>query len=54
MDITSRIAAAYKELVIRETAAAHLSGLPARHNATAIDGLYDVLNHLHIARIEAA
>ncbi len=53
MTITNDIAAATQELVIREAAASHLSGIPARQNQAAIDGLYDVLNHLHIARMEA-
>lgn len=51
--IETAIAVAYKELVTREHAAAHLSGIPARHNQQAIDGLYDELNHLHLRRIGA-
>jgi hypothetical protein len=46
------ILVATKELVIRETAAPHLHGIPAQQNATAISRLYDHLNRLHLARIE--
>jgi hypothetical protein len=52
-DITAQIAVAYRELVMRERANAHLGGIPRRQNESAISGLYDTLNHLHIARIEA-
>jgi hypothetical protein len=48
------IAAATKELVMRQIAAAHLRGIPARQNACAIERLYDTLNHLHIQQIEEA
>lgn len=51
-DVNAAIEKLTKELVMRERAAAHLRGLPARHNQTAIDDLYDRLNALHIARIE--
>lgn len=46
------IAATEKELVMRESAAKHLAGIPARQNAAAISYLYDRLNHLHIERLE--
>jgi len=46
------IVVAEMELVVREAAAAHLAGIPAIQNATAIAQLYDRLNHLHLARIE--
>lgn len=52
MIISHAIAAAYKELRMREAAAAHLSGIPAKQNANMIDQLYDKLNGLHIAAIE--
>lgn len=51
--LTEQIATATKELVIRESAARHLRGIPARQNAASISALYDRLNHLHIERIEA-
>lgn len=46
------IAAAEKELVIRQRAAKHLRGIPARQNQNAIDRLYDVLTDLHILQFE--
>lgn len=52
MTTTDRIAAATKELVMREAAASHLSGITALQNQTAISRLYDALNHLHIERLE--
>jgi len=51
---TQRIDEATTELRHRENAAAHLTGIPAIQNQTAINRLYDVLNALHIERIEAA
>lgn len=54
MDINQRIAAAEKELTIRQIGAKHIKGyFPQRFNADAIERLYDELNHLHIARLEA-
>lgn len=50
--IDQQIAAAYKELIVRERAAAHLRDMAKILNATSINRLYDQLNHLHIARIE--
>lgn len=47
------IAALYRELVMREAAAAHLRNIPARQNANAIACLYDKLNALSIAQFEA-
>lgn len=47
-----KIEEATHELNVREAAAAHLQGIPARQNAAAIARLYDRLNHLHIERIE--
>jgi hypothetical protein len=53
-ELNAAIAAATKELVIREQAMPNLqAGFPRRHNAIAIDQLYDRLNALHIARLEA-
>jgi hypothetical protein len=53
MTTTQRqIATAYRELQVRRTAAAHLRGIPARQNASAISHLYDQLNHLNIQLIE--
>lgn len=52
-NLTQQIAAATKELVVRESAARHLSGIPAQQNRNSIERLYDTLNHLHIARLEA-
>ena len=51
--LDTQIAAAYRELVVRERAAQHITGIPAIQNQTAINRLYDVLNHLHIASFEA-
>lgn len=53
MDILIRIAGLTKELVMRERAACHLTGIPAQQNASSINTLYDRLNALHIERIEA-
>jgi len=50
--IAAAIVTLTKELAMRERAAAHLRGIPARQNKSAIDGIYDRLNALHIARIE--
>lgn len=50
--LIATIAAQTKELQIRENAARHLRGIPARQNASSISGLYDSLNDLHIQRIE--
>lgn len=50
--LMAQIAAAEKELVMREAAAAHLKGIPARQNANAIEALCDKLTDLHIRRIE--
>ena len=52
MELDIRIAEATKELVIRELAAPNLKGIVALQNQSSIDRLYDVLNHLHIERIE--
>lgn len=52
MTLTTAIATAEKELTIREAAAAHLSGIPARQNASAIERLCDTLTDLHIRRLE--
>jgi hypothetical protein len=51
--ITARIAAAEKELVVRERAAAHLKSMQAILNRSAIERLYDQLTALHIERLEA-
>lgn len=48
-----RIAAAEKELRMREVAAKNLNGIPAIQNATAIERLCDTLTTLNIARIES-
>ncbi len=53
MDITNVIAAAEKELVMREAAAKHLTGIPKRQNETEMERLCDRLTALHIERIEA-
>lgn len=54
MTITAQIAAAEKELVIRQIAAKSIKGyFPQRHNAHAIERLYDRLTDLHIERLEA-
>ena len=53
-NISAAIVAAEKELVVRESAAKHLRGIPARQNASAIERLCDVLTDLHIRRFEAA
>jgi hypothetical protein len=50
--VAAAIAAAEKELVMRERAAAHLSGIPARQNTSSINYLYDRLTDLHIRRVE--
>lgn len=47
-----KIEEATHELNVREAAACHLTGIPARQNAASIARLYDRLNHLHIERIE--
>lgn len=52
--IDSQIAAAYKELVIRERAASHLRSMAKTLNQSSIEKLYDRLNHLHIQKLEAA
>lgn len=52
VEIAATIAKLTKELTMRERAAHHLKGIPARQNQTAIDSLYDKLNALHIAQIE--
>jgi hypothetical protein len=52
MTNATQIATLTKELQMREAAAAHLRGIPARQNASAIASLYDRLNALHIARLE--
>lgn len=54
MTLEAKIAAAEKELVVREAAAKHLRGIPARQNASSIATLYDTLTDLHIRRIESA
>jgi hypothetical protein len=51
-NVDAMINTLYKELRMRGAAAAHLKGLPARHNQNAINGLYDRLTNLHIERIE--
>lgn len=43
---------AYQELSMREAAAGHLNGIPARQNLNAISRLYDRLTSLNIAKIE--
>lgn len=48
----NKIAAAEKELVMRQAAARHLKGIPARQNQSAIDRLYDKLTAMHIDRLE--
>lgn len=50
--IQLQIANATHELNVREAAAGHLTGIPARQNQTAIHRLYDQLNHLHIQQFE--
>lgn len=50
--IDQMIDSLYHELRVREGAAGHLSGIPARQNASTIDKLYDDLNHLHVAKFE--
>lgn len=50
--ISTKIQTLTKELEMREKAAPNLKGIPARQNQSAIDGLYDKLNHLHIQRLE--
>lgn len=52
-ELTAKINAAEHELNVREIAAGHLRGIPARQNAAAISTLYDKLCALNIARIEA-
>lgn len=54
MDITNVIAVAEKELVMREAAAKHLTGIPKRQNEAAMEHLCDRLTALHIERLEAA
>lgn len=51
---TTQIAAMEKELVVREAAAAHLSGIPKQQNANSIARLYDALCAAHIEMYEAA
>jgi hypothetical protein len=52
MTMTATIAAAEKELVMRQAAAKHLKGIPALQNQSAIERLYDHLTDLHIRRLE--
>jgi hypothetical protein len=52
MNNMSAIAAAEKELIMREAAAKHLRGIPAQQNATAIERLCDRLTALHIDHLE--
>lgn len=51
--IAATIETLTKELRVRESAASHLRGIPARQNQSSIASLYDRLNYLHIASIEA-
>lgn len=51
-DLTATIATLTKELRVREIAAGHLRGIPAKQNQTAIDVLYDRLVGLHLAQLE--
>ena len=50
--LTKEITSLTSELRVREVAAKHLKEIPARHNQTRINQIYDSLNHKHIELIE--
>ena len=51
---STKIAEMEKELVMRQSAAARLTGIPKQQNANAIERLYDALANAHIELFEAA
>lgn len=53
-ELNRSIEAMEKELTVRETAAAHLSGIPKIQNQTAIDILYDRLCNANLKAFENA